>query len=370
MRAVTGTAALAIAAALLTAAPAAAADAQQLYRDGVAARHAGDAERAIDLLGACVAAEPRNADAQLQLGLAFSAAGRDSEAEAALRRTLEIAPGYDDARIALARIAQRRGDRAAAAEALAQVAPGNAEAATLRAKLAAGATAYRWRVDVDGSYSAVGSGRSDWKDGSVQLRYQRSADSAVAIGLETSSRFGHSDTYGEVRLDQRLSNAVTAYVTAGGTPNADFRPEWQIGAGGSAQLRSGPAATVVTVDARQAHFEAGDIQTVSPGVEQYVAGGRAWLSGRWINIFDERGHHRSGWLARGDLLASERLRLFAGVADAPDVSEGVVVDTFSLFGGVSADLSQRLSLRLSLGHENRESGADRTQIGVGAGFRF
>jgi YaiO family outer membrane protein len=173
-----------------------------------------------------------------------------------------------------------------------------------------------------------------------------------------------------VRIDQKLAEGASAYVTLGGAPDADFRPEWQIGAGGSLRVRGGGTATALTIDARQAHYPAGDIQTVSPGVEQYFADGRAWLTGRWINVFDEQGNRQSGWLARGDVMATDRLRLFAGAADAPDVSEGVVVDTFSLFGGVAYDLSDRTSLRFSIAHEDRDTGSDRLQAAIGMGFRF
>jgi hypothetical protein len=94
------------------------------------------------------------------------------------------------------------------------------------------------------------------------------------------------------------------------------------------------------------------------------------VTARWINIFDENGRHQAGGLLRGDFLATDRLRLFAGAADAPDTSEGVVIDTFSLFGGLSYDLNDRITTRLSIAHENRETGADRLQVGLGLGTRF
>jgi YaiO family outer membrane protein len=127
---------------------------------------------------------------------------------------------------------------------------------------------------------------------------------------------------------------------------------------------------VATIDARQARYRSGDIQTLTPGIEQYLADGRLWLTGRWINIFDEDGDHHAGWLARGDVLAGKSVRLFAGVADAPDVSEGVVLDTFSLFGGISVDVNRSTTFRISLAHEDRARGADRMQVGVGLGLRF
>jgi YaiO family outer membrane protein len=155
----------------------------------------------------------------------------------------------------------------------------------------------------------------------------------------------------------------------GATPDADFRPEWQVGAGGYVRLRDGGSPTILTLDARQAHFSAGDIQTLSPGVEQYL-GERFWATARLINIFDERGDLQTGWLLRGDLLATERLRLFAGAADAPDTSEGVVIETFSLFAGLSYDLNDRFSMRMSVAHEDRQTGADRLQLSLGVGTRF
>lgn len=356
---------------LVSAAPPEASAPADPYQAGVAARLGGNNNLAVVLLREVVEREPDNSDAHLQLGLALLAAGDLDAAEEALRRTLEIAPAYEDARIGLARIAQQRGDRRAALAVLEPVSPTNQDAAGLRAQLAdSRSTGNRWQVNLDGSYSALEGAQSDWQEGSIQLRYQLDEDTALSGGVEVARRFGETDVYTEGRIDRRLPGGSSFYLSAGGTPDADFRPDWQIGAGGSVRVRGGANPTALTVDARQAHYRAGDIQTVTPGVEQYFAGGRAWITGRWINIFDETGEHHGGWLARGDFMADDRLRLFAGAADAPDVSEGVVVDTFSLFGGISYDLDERSTLRLSLAHEDRARGSDRLQFGLGLGFRF
>ncbi|HEY0627093.1 MAG TPA: YaiO family outer membrane beta-barrel protein [Allosphingosinicella sp.] len=369
-----------LAAALLAfaaAAPALAQTAEQDYQAGVAARLAGDPARAITLLERATVAEPRNSDAWLQLGLAQLAAGNLDHAEAAFRRTLSLAPDYTDARIGLARVAQRRGDRAAALAALEPVDPSNAEASALRRQLAVLIDArgaeelnlWRWRLDLDGNYSWVEQ-QQDWKEGAIRLGYQPSPGTLVSGGVELSRRFGRTDTYGELRAERRFSPGANGYVFFGATPNADFRPEWQVGLGGGVRVSTGPTATVLTLDARHAEYRSGDIQTLSPGIEQYLANGNAWISARWINIWDEDGDHQSGWLARGDVLASPRLRLFAGLSDAPDTSEGVVIDTFSVFGGLSYDVTDRSTLRLSLAHEDRENGFDRLQLGLGMGWRF
>jgi YaiO family outer membrane protein len=363
---------LAVALALCSVA-AAAQTGDQAYDRAVQARIAGDHARAIELLGPVLAANPRNADAQLQLGLALLGLGRLDEAEAAFRRTLAIAPNYADARLGLARVEQRRGNWEAAEAALAGVDPGHAEAGPLRRQIEAGAAAARfsrWRVDVDGAYAFLTQDQRDWKEGSLRVTHQPTRATAVSAALEVSRRFGLTDSYGEMRFEHRFpNNQGSAYFLAAATPNADFRPEWQIGLGGEVRIRPGGTATLLTLDARQARYRIGDIQTLNPGIDQYVANGRVWIGARWINIFED-GRHHSGWLLRGDVLATQRLRLFAGAANAPDTAEGSVVDVASLFGGFAYDVNERVTVRASLAHDDRETGADRLQLGLGAGFRF
>lgn len=339
------------------------------YKTAVEARLAGDPARAATLLEPIVAADPRNADAQVQLGLARLTLGEIAAAETAFRAALATAPGYADARIGLARIAQRRGDRAAALRALEPVDAANPEAAELRRQLAATPPEARWQLDLEGSYSDLSGGRESWKEAAAQLRYRPNGTTALGARVEYARRFGKDDVYGELSVEGALSPAVRGYVSLGATADPDFRPEWQIGAGGSARVRSGPYATVLTLDARQARFAVGDVQSVTPGIEQYL-GGRFWVTGRWINLFDERGRHRSGYMVRGDVQPVDPLRLFVGYSDAPDTDEGIVVPVRSVFGGISYDVSARTTLRLSLAHEDRATGADRTQFGLGAGLRF
>jgi len=340
------------------------------YDRAVAARQAGDADAAIRLLEPLTAVDPANADARLQLGLAYLASDRLNDAERAFRETLAIAPDYADARIGLARVAQRRGDVAAARAALNEVPGDNAEAIALRAQLAdSGGGTTGWRADLDVSYSNLEGSQPDWKEVAVGLSH-RSGDTTIGGRIEWLERFGLQDVFGELRLDQRLSDRATGYVAISATPDADFRPEWQIGLGGSLRVRDGGDATVLTLDARQARYRVGDIQTVNPGIEQYLADGRYWLTARWINIFDERGDHRMGYLLRGDAQATDRVRLFAGLSDAPDPDQGVVIDTFNLFGGAAIAIGSRSELRASIAHEDRSIGADRTQFSLGLGWRF
>jgi YaiO family outer membrane protein len=122
------------------------------------------------------------------------------------------------------------------------------------------------------------------------------------------------------------------------------------------------AAAVVTVDLRCARYAAGNIETANPGVEFYLAQGLGWITARHINIWDETGRHHTGFFVRADFQPVETLTLFAGYADAPDTSEGVVLPTTAWFAGVATDVDEATTIRLSLGQELHETGYDRTTV--------
>ena len=355
--------------ALALAVPAGAQTAEQDYQAGVAARLAGNPEEALRRLERAAEAEPGNADIHLQIGLAHLAANRLDAAEAAFRRTLELAPDYADARLGLARVAQRRGDEDAALAELDRVGPGHAEAEPLRRQIEAAAAArpWRWRIDLDGGYSRVDT-QPDWRSGSLVVQHRAGPATIVAATAEATRRFERDDFYGEIRIDHRFAPGGNVHLLIGGTPEADHRPRHQLGAGAAVRTHGGPHATVLRLDLRQADYRSGDVQTVTPGVEQYL-GGRAWVTAQWINVWD-RFTHSAGWLVRGDVMPTDRLRLFAGAADAPDLEAGVVIDTRSLFAGAALDVDEHVSVRLSLAHVDPDGPADRTSVAIGLGYRF
>jgi YaiO family outer membrane protein len=359
---------VALALGLLLPVPAAAQTVEEDYQAGVAARHAGDPDEALRRLGRAAEAAPANADVQLQLGLAYLALDRLDEAEAAFERALALAPDYGDARLGLARVAQRRGDPATALAELDQLGPDHLEANQLRRQLAAAAAAapWRWRVDLDGSYSDVDR-LADWQTATLAVQHRPEANTTIAVVADAARRFDRTDVYLEARVDHRFAPGANAYVLLGGTPDAHYRPIRQFGAGGVVRVHGGPYATVLQLDLAQADYPTGHVRTVTPGIEQYV-NGNAWVTVQWINIWD-RFRHGSGWLVRGDVMPNDRLRLFAGAANAPDLDAGFAIDTSSLFGGVSLDVG-RVSLRLSLAHDDPRGPADRDTIALGVGYRF
>ncbi len=354
---------------VLAAPPVSAQTATSAYEQGVAARRAGDATRAATLLEQAVRADPGSADARVQHGYALLALGRFDEAEQAFGEALRLAPSYDDARVGQALIAERRGHLRRARELVAPVASNHEEASALRQRLAAAPGQGRWSLDVDGSATRLDRGQPDWRQLDVQVRHRLDNGARLAGRIETARRFDRTDVYGELRGEWPVGSASSVYLLGGGTPDADFRPRWQVGTGGRVRVKGGAAPTVLTLDTRHASYRTGNITLINPGIEQYLAGGRAWITLRSITLVDD-GKLRSGWIGRADVLTGERLRLFGGIAHAPDVDQGIVSRTRSLFAGASVDLNESIALRVSLSRDRPGIGADRKGVSLGTTVSF
>jgi len=308
------------------------------YDQAVAARLDGRPAEAARLLRAWLSEHPDDVDARLQLAYAELALGNLDAAEAGFRAVLAAAPDYADAREGLNQVAARR---------------------------AAPDPARRAELTVEGALSDLEGGASDWHEAGVRLRLPADAATSVEAAGTYYRRFGLDDVELAGTVVHRAGEDLWLRAEASAAPNADFRPQWGIGAGLDWRLRGGDAATVLTLDTRYQDFPAQHVTTLSPGLVQYFADGRAWLTARAFGVIPEGGDLQLGWLLRGDFAPADRYRLFAGVADGPDTDLGVVTDVTSLFGGFEVPLGDRFSLIGSVGREWREAGADRTDFRLG-----
>ncbi|MGV3556204.1 MAG: YaiO family outer membrane beta-barrel protein [Croceibacterium sp.] len=308
------------------------------YDRAVAARHDGRPAEAAALLRAWLAEHPEDVDAKLQLAFAELALGRLDEAEAGFRAVLAAAPDYADARAGLDQIAARRANPA---------------------------FGQRAELTVEGALSELEGAASDWHEAGARLRAPAGELTTVEVAGTYYRRFGLEDVELAGTVVHRAGQDLWVRGEASITPNADFRPQWGLAGGLDWRLRGGDAATVLTLDARYQDFPAQHVTTLSPGLVQYFARGRAWITARAFGVIPEGGDLQVGWLVRGDVAPADRYRLFAGIADGPDTDLGVVTDVTSLFGGFEVPLGERVGVIGSVGRDWREAGADRTDFRLG-----
>ncbi|MFN3932795.1 MAG: YaiO family outer membrane beta-barrel protein [Brevundimonas sp.] len=339
-------------------------DPQALYEAAVADRLAGRPARAVERLERVLVLRPADVDARLNLGLALLALDRVAEAEAAFRTVLDQAPGYVDAEVGLARAAERRGDRAAArrhAERAAALSPEREDVAGLNRALAD----IPWRIDIGAARSRLSGGLPDWTESRIGVSRTLTGGWAVGGAVERTERFGRTDVYAEARLDRRRGQG-DIYVAVGGTPDADYRPEVVVLAGGSLPVGPGLRATL---DGSAARYPSGSVESLTASLTAALLADRLELGVRWINVRDERDEHRAGYAVQATWRVTDRFRLSAGRADAPEATEGVVTEVVATNLGAAWDLTDRVTLRLGVVDEDRGA-YGRDELSLALGWRF
>jgi YaiO family outer membrane protein len=297
----------------------------------------GDHARAEQSFAVVAASDPSNAEALVGLGDARGARGDDAAARQAYEQALALEPNSAD-------IAQRL-------------------AAPPRRK---------WRLDLGSEISELSAGLGTWTDSGAVLSYRLTPDTSVAARIRLATRFGRTDTQIEGRVDHAFAPSFSGFGAIAGTPDADFLAAFSIGGGASWRATEGVpllGPVLLNLDARYDIFEESDIVTVSPWIQTYFFDERLGLSARWVHSQDDGGRRSDGYVVRADLTVTDRLRLFGGYGDAPEISDGTLVETRTIFGGAAFDLSDDLTLQSSYAHEQRPN-FDRDIFGLGLAVRF
>ncbi|TRC83290.1 YaiO family outer membrane beta-barrel protein [Mesorhizobium sp. WSM4310] len=284
-----------------------------------------------------LAIDSRNAEALVGIGDVRRALGDDDAARQAYREALAIEPGSSDIEQRLAVPPPRR-----------------------------------WRLDLGTEVSDLTNGLSDWTDSSAGLAYRLSPRTTISGRNRVATRFGRTDVQIEGRIDEAFSPAFSAYALAAATPDADFLARYAIGAGASLQVMAAAKAfgpLSLNIDTRYDNFTNTNVTSVSPWVQGYIFDGRLGLSARWVHAADDIGTRADGYVLRVDLAVTQRFNLFGGYADAPEISDGTLVPTRTVFGGISWDVNDPLTVRASIAHEQRPT-FDRSIFGLGLTARF
>ncbi|HEY8382393.1 MAG TPA: tetratricopeptide repeat protein [Microvirga sp.] len=319
-----------------------------------------------------LAGRPGDRDARALQARVRLARGDAEGAEADFRALAAAAPGELDYQLGLGDALRARGEDEAAREVYLVAERIDPNAVDVRNRLAQRVRP-RWRLDIVGSYSDLTQGLESWREGRVALGYRFDQRTAVTAGVEVNHRFGRTDAVIDGRIDQRWNERLGSYLRTGGTPDADFRPEFLAETGGSLRFApgNGPVgATLGLLDLSYARYATGETKGASVGLQQYVLDGRIWLTGRLIGTISETDERLGGYSIQADWRVTDRVGLTVGYADAPDTSEGRTFETQSLFGGISLDVTEDLTLRLTGSRETRRNSYDRTTINLGLTTRF
>lgn len=328
----------------------------------------GEARRRIEQV---LQDEPGNSEAAVLEARISLLEGRYAVAEAGFARVIEREPENVEAIVGLGDVRRARGDEEGARIRYRrglELSPGDADIAQ---RLEAPAPR-RWRLDIGTDVSTLSDGRGTWTDSALALAYRWTPATTLSARSRVATRFGSTDLQFEGRVDHAFMPTFSAHGLFAATPDADFLARYSLGGGFSARAAGSAGAfgpVFLNLDARYDVFDAADVWTVAPSLQVYVLDERLAFTARWIHAEDDLGTVADGYLLRADLMATERLRLFAGYSDAPEISAGTLDDTQTAFAGVAVELSPALMLNASYAHEERTA-FERDTFGFGLSLRF
>ena len=364
--------ALGILPAFCLAAPAFAQSIDTLIEQGAAARDAGDFENAIALLERARQMAPDNVEILRLLGTSYAFDKQFPRAIAVLKQAHALAPDDADVTAALARAHMWSGQlepaRERALEMQAKQAA-SADAATILEQIAAARKASRGASGLYFSQSAadvaLSFGHRTWWETTLGGYTPLGARSTLSADVTRADREFAIDTTMAVRLDHRVSSQASFYVTATATPDAVFKETWSLRAGGQWNLTPDIA---LLLDARHAHYNAVDTQSLSPALQLSQGAVRATV--RMANQWNSDGFYGNGWSLRFDADLKGGSTLYAGGATAPDTEAGITRQVRSVFAGGTFPLSSHVRLRAGGEYERRTATYTRKGISAGLDWRF
>lgn len=314
----------------------------------IAAHNAGRFDQAIALLEALDRSHGDDPTTLRLLGSYYAAAGRYRKGIATLQRARALAPHDQDIALALARAHLWSGHLTKAEQVAAEIGVAdraNVELPALRQSIDRARhanDARRPSIAVSNTISRVKIGGADrrWNETAVTLSDPLSDRTTISAELDVEDRAGVTDTRITGRIDRRVEAGAGVYLAAAIAPGATFRENWSIRAGGEWQLLRNVA---VTVDARHAHYGIGNVTVLEPGVRLQTADGRASVTLRSINFWDESNSYHNGWALRGDAFIVDEIQLRMGLASYVDTEAGSTRRVRSLFGSLAIPLTPRLA---------------------------
>jgi YaiO family outer membrane protein len=192
-----------------------------------AASSEGRRAEGLALLETHLVDSPRDVDARLTYGLMLSWDGQYDRARAELRRVLEAAPEYGDARVALMNVEWWSGRSGEARDLSTQILardPGNAQAKLVRQRL--DAQSRPWTATTWYGVDAFNDGRNVWHEAGVSLGRETPVGSVIVRGTN-ASRFGYTDQLVEVEAYPTFRAGTYAYVGFGGGTKQDLYPSYR-----------------------------------------------------------------------------------------------------------------------------------------------
>ncbi|MDA0902657.1 MAG: YaiO family outer membrane beta-barrel protein [Proteobacteria bacterium] len=353
------------------------------HERAIAAKEDGDYNKAEKILSQLIKESPNNAQLWFQLGLNQRFQGKLKESMQSQLRATKLEPNNSDIKLEIARLHYWNKDLKPARKLIDPIVakyPNYKEAVELQSAIIKSQKTltknpYRWQLDLGYEHSEFERReQKDWHLYSTRLNYHLNDDTLIYGAFEDADRFDTHDQFYEIGTYHHFNRKYNAGFAVGYTPDASFFPEWRLRGEGQAEIIEkgnyiGNSWLTAKIDYNR-YRSSDEITVVKPGIRYYIIDTLS-IHPEMINVFDENNRHLRGWAVRLDWQTNFKpLRLFVGLADAPENQNGVTVDTKSHFIGMAYQINKRLTWHLSYNRDDRENSFIRKVVATALSIKF
>ena len=311
--------------------------------------------------------QPDNAELWFQLGLTQRFQKKHDEAMKSQQKAITLSPNNQDIRLELARLHYWHSDYDTAESMVEEVLSNTPEyesaqklsSSIQKAKQGLAHTReHLWQLDTGYEHSSFSRRHQpDWTYSFVQLGHWVEDDTLIHVRAEDYERRREHNQHIEIGAAHIFDKTYSAYGAIGYTPDSSFIPEWRFKAGGDVRLIYEDeylGNTWFTLAAQHDRYTNLNTTVVKPGL-RYEFLEVFQFHGQYINVFDEDDKRLKGWSTRLDWQTLiEELRLFGGLADAPESEDAIIYNTKARYAGFVYQFTPTVAVHGSIAREDRE----------------
>lgn len=327
-------------------------------------------------------AKNENSELWFQLGLVQRFQKKNEEALQSQQQALKLLDSNHDARLELARLYYWKGNynkALALLEKILEAHPDYTDAITLvnsvkRAQHPVQGANYLWQLDMGYENSSFSRRQqNDWHQHSLQLSRKIADDMMLFIRAENLERFDIHNEYYEVGMSYTVNHISNIGMSIGYAPDSLFIPKWRLKTEGTTRIvhdNNYINDSWITLHFQHDRYKNLNTTVVKPGIRYTLI--KNWeIHAQHINVIDENDDHLVGWSTRIDWQTpSPKLRVFAGISDAPETENIITVDTEARFAGFSYQVMPQVTLHVAYAREDRENSFIRNIVSTALSVKF
>lgn len=353
------------------------------YDRALALKKDGQFEKAEHYFTELLKKDPQNAELWFQLGLTQRILQKREQAFLSQTKALEISPTNHDIRLELARLNHWKKESDVALTQVNEVIEAHPDyqdaidlkETILRAKNAPkDISSLKWQFDLGYENSSFERRtQPNWHHVFFQAGYWFTKKNLVHLRVENTERVNTHNQHFEIGAVHLFNKTFSGFFSVGHTFDSLFIPKWRFKLGGEANLffdQQFLDSLTFTLHTQHDRYSTLNTTVIKPGIK-YRFLKNFQLQAQYIGVIDENNDNLHGWSTRLDWQTPlKQLRVFGGLADAPETENVQTVYTFSYFFGASFTIVPQVIVHASYARDDRENSFIRNILTTSLSLKF